>query len=664
MLTHLRAHPTTKVVRAYHAVLAAFALAICAAMGTSAWARQPDNDPPKPPSTQDQPAAPRQPVAGFVIVEGQVTDHIGAGQSGVTIVVQRKKNKDAEGEVIATSTTNEFGDFAVTSSRPVRGDVVVTMSKPLYEDSTRELHLDGDGLPPFLAETLAGKLVVVGRVVDSLAGQPITGALITLLATYKDWHEKTDDQGRFTIKGVFPGKGELIVEAEGFGRQRQPLDRLEDVGVLLVSLKPERIVHVKLLDDLGKPIIGATVECYDEPRDDFRTGVTDAGGRVKFQGLHFDATLLSLRLTHEDYVSSEGFDRELVATDDEAESSHQLVMARAGRITGRITHAETGDPLNGARVMTGSDYSDTSPRDWADYRGRYTVNGVRPGSTVVTVHLGWFAPELKTVDVKAGEAARLDVRLSPGAVVTGTVKNERGEPLSGILVTSTQWRGKNTLGLRALTGPDGSFVIENAPHDEFEITVYSERGTGARIPSRTVAPVTQMVKAKRDTTIEITLTGVQAGSDHVATGRLRLGDAAPALNVTTLTGETLKLADMKGKTILLDFWATWCVPCVAELPHFVAVNEKFGARKDFVMISVSLDGDEKTLRDFVKERKMKWHNVFGDAGGAQKAAERYGVGALPSVFLIASDGKIVGLDLHADGLLEKVEQVLKRNDPT
>ena len=626
-----------------------------ASIGHPALSLQPEPDVPQTPEVADEPDPWEQTAETFVFVEGQITDDIGAGQRGVKVEVRRKVAGDTEGTLVATATTDELGDFAVRVTEPTHGDFVVTFSLPDYADLVREIHVGDEEFPPFLAEILEGKLIVIGRVIDALTTKPVSGASVTLVAKYKEWREESDEEGRFTIKSVIPGRGELVVESEGYGRQRQAVQRLEDFGEIVVNLKPERIVHIHAVDDGGAPVAGVTIECFDEPRDDFRTLVTDLDGKATVRGLHFDAARLSVRLTHDEFVSDGDFDRNIVTPETETESIHRLVMTRGGRIVGRVTDAGTGDALYGARVMTGTADSHHSPRDWSNFEGHYEIGGVAPGPTNVTVHLAGYAPEISTIEVEAGEVTTLDIKLGPCAVLRGMVKNEDAEPVSGAFIEATEWRGHTSLGLRAVTGPDGRFVLENAPLDAFEITVSVPRG----------GSVTKTVKAGGDAGIEITLAGTPMnGRAGAGIGWLLIGDTAPVLKLKTLEGKVLKFADLKGKTILLDFWATWCAPCVADLPHLLAIHKKHAGREDFVMISVSLDGDEKALRDFVKKWKMTWHQVFGEAGGAQTAAKRYGVDGVPALFLIGPNGKLIAAGPSGEAMKKKVEQVLKDSDPT
>jgi thiol-disulfide isomerase/thioredoxin len=231
--------------------------------------------------------------------------------------------------------------------------------------------------------------------------------------------------------------------------------------------------------------------------------------------------------------------------------------------------------------------------------------------------------------------------------VKGIVKDHEGKPSEGADVQAVRWRDADTLGLRAITAADGSFVLENAPSDEFTVRVASNEGGAAEA----------VVRPVDDAVAEIRLNQPPAG-DVAETTALKEGDAVPALRLTTLAGETIRTEDWKGKVVLLVFWATWCGPCVAEVPYLVAVHEKFGARKDFAMVGVSLDDSETALRDFVRTKKIQWAQIFGEAAGVSVAREAFGVRGLPTTFLIGRDGKIVAVDTPWDSLVEQVGKEL------
>ncbi len=598
-----------------------------------------------PPSKDDAPPA-------VILVEGQVINHIGAGEEGVTITL-RAKNADGEpGDVIATTTSDELGDFQITAPKPVKGQARVTLAKFGFVTATRDVELGAEEYPPFVDVEMEGNLPLVGAVHDARHNKPVGGASVTVKAVYRNWKAKTDERGKFIVKGIPPGEALLIVEADNYGREQRQVENVADFGEIIVLLKPERIVHIKTVDEAGKPVPRATVELLDQPRQDFRTLMTDAKGEVTVRGLHFDAGLLELRLFHQDYVSSMDFDRTIETTPEKVETRHTFTMKKAGRIVGRVIDAKTREPLGGARVVVGAEYSDFTPRDHTDFEGQFAVKGVEPGSAVVTVHRSGYAPELAEVQVRAGEETQLDVKLQPPRLLKGVVVSYSGNPVSGASVNATRWREHETLGLRAVTAPDGTFAIYDAPEDGFELSAIArDRATGE-----------YDVKAD-DTNIKISLLEPPVVGDPGGDGaRLKAGDAAPDFAVTTLDDVELKLADLKGKTVLLDFWATWCGPCLAEVPNLLAIYQAYGTRDDFVMISVSLDRNKTELLRFIEKHRMGWRHVFGDDAGVNKAADQYGVVGIPAVFLIGPDGKIIATDLRGPAGQKRVGKVLSEND--
>ena len=140
---------------------------------------------------------------------------------------------------------------------------------------------------------------------------------------------------------------------------------------------------------------------------------------------------------------------------------------------------------------------------------------------------------------------------------------------------------------------------------------------------------------------------------------LRPGAEVPDFAVTDTEGNPLSLARFKGKLVLVDFWATWCGPCVAEMPNVVAAYRKYHER-GFEVIGVSLDKDEEAMKRFVKENKMSWPQFFDGQGWGNALAAKYGIQSIPATFLVDADGKIVAKDLRGAALEAELARRLEK----
>ena len=139
---------------------------------------------------------------------------------------------------------------------------------------------------------------------------------------------------------------------------------------------------------------------------------------------------------------------------------------------------------------------------------------------------------------------------------------------------------------------------------------------------------------------------------------LKVGDIAPDFSVKTLDGQPLKLSDFRGKYVLLDFWATWCGPCVEEMPNLKATCDTFGKDARFVMISLSLDPNRASPEKFVKDNGIGWTQVFLGEWSKDEVTPNYGVFSIPSIFLIGPDGKVLAADLRGPKIKEAVAAAL------
>jgi thiol-disulfide isomerase/thioredoxin len=141
---------------------------------------------------------------------------------------------------------------------------------------------------------------------------------------------------------------------------------------------------------------------------------------------------------------------------------------------------------------------------------------------------------------------------------------------------------------------------------------------------------------------------------------LALGAKFPDFNVTDLAGQPLSVASDKGKVVLVDFWATWCGPCRAEMPNVIAAYQKYHS-KGFDIIGVSLDEEKSLLSNYIKDQKMTWPQFFDGKQWANELAVKYGIDAIPANFLLDGEGKIIGKDLRGDDLAKAVAAALAKN---
>lgn len=143
------------------------------------------------------------------------------------------------------------------------------------------------------------------------------------------------------------------------------------------------------------------------------------------------------------------------------------------------------------------------------------------------------------------------------------------------------------------------------------------------------------------------------------------GKMAPLFTQPDSTGKLVQLADFRGKVVLVDFWASWCMPCRQENPNLVKAYQKFN-KMGFEILSVSVDdaGHRKEWLEAIRKDNLQWTNVSDLKGGDKNEAARlYHIQYIPQNYLIDRNGKIVAVNLLGENLDKKLEELFSKNKP-
>jgi peroxiredoxin len=303
-----------------------------------------------------------------------------------------------------------------------------------------------------------------------------------------------------------------------------------------------------------------------------------------------------------------------------------------------------------------------------------TVLALKPGDRRADLRIGGIGrpvvaklivpPNMKLADARGAEGSLRLVRpvfIKPGNWEELTAPEQA--KVRGDFQASAEYRRYADAVRRvALTiAADGSMRAEDVPPGEYVLSVYGLEPTPGD-------PSHLRMRGSADTSVVMPSAAADGrGDEPLDAGTLELrehnyiavGSVAPTFEAATFDGKQLKLSDYRGKYVLLDFWATWCGPCVAEMKHLERLHESMKADGRLVIVSVSVDDRIDEPSRFLKERKLPWPQAFAGALSKSSARRQFGVGAIPSIWLIDPEGKIVAKEIFGDQIDEAIGKAMK-----
>jgi len=538
---------------------------------------------------------------------------------------------------------------------------------------------------------LSKPATMAGKVVDDASGLPIKA--FTIVAGYHD-----DKVGACFPETPVPVKAAsgafsqrlrwtsqttqpVRIIADGYLVKDTAVDTTDGAPISEIRLTKGAPYAGKILRPGGQPAAGAQIAWVSPGRQAFVEHGTLKGDYVYSADIvassDHDGGFKLPRSNQKGHIFvTAGAGYALISSDD-FHDGQSITLTPWATIHGSI-HS-SAKSLAGKYVMLRPTdrprFDESTPVSWQLYAttnvdGTFTVEEVPAMPLRIGRNEVGLVSYEQSIDPKAGET--LDVQLGAGGqTIRGKIdaadlptdsfnaKYSLGKHYTGVYARLADAPlpapQSADSGYAAELSPDGMFVIDGVPAGKYELLVKLRAPPMPQSCGLSVAMASaKMPFEVKDQPLDLGTIPLQAHRSPV------VGNPLPALEGKTLDGENASLAALKGKVVLLDFWASWCAPCKAEIPHVKELAAKYAGDKGVVVLGVNLD---YTVADGVRcaaAEKIPWHSLtFPNWGENNPVLQAFGVSSIPSVWLIDADGKLIARDIPPAELDTALEKALR-----
>jgi len=636
------------------------------------------------------------------VLRGRVVDTKGNAVPDTYVSVQKWRTEN----FVAGFKTDADGRFEWKSAPA--DEVSLTVNAI---DARREpMKAKADG--PEITITIPSHLSMRGRVVDDVTGKPIERFVVHLSAEMGrgGWGmERPGRNGQYDVSARDDALTyQIRITADGYLPLDSPDMRSKDGAVVFdARLKKGGGVAGSVLEPEGKPAKNADIYLWDRVIPTLENGRLKAGFPVI--AVKSDASgqfelpprtgQYKLIITHDSGWT------ELALSD--AAALKNIKLRAWCTISGRLMLG--GQPRADQTIwirpspMASTDgvhRTQFQYRTTTDAQGRFTLSRVIDGPTVVSV--------MRIVPMSDGRNSYVEdhgvpLQLEPGEKISDLQIGGTGRPIIAHLIIADdlknrglipsgasldlsppqpgfvppptwdslsadekrqvrqayeatdeyQQYAKRVKEFRAALQPDGTMRFEDVPAGRYVLNVDVQR------PSPEDEHMWRRVAAAR---LEVTVPDGDS-TQPMDVGSLILGKVdrpdpgspAPQAEFATYDGKRIKLADFRGKFVLLDFWATWCGPCIAEFPHVERLHKEFTSDPRLVILGVSVDDQTAAPDKYLQTRKLPWKQAYA----GPTAWTTFGLSAIPSFWLIGPDGKIIAKEIPPEALDKTLHEALK-----